>query len=615
MQAPPLGAIDKTGEGEAARKHRRRAHMGRQGADVLGQGAVAGGCIDLAPARRCVVVDRRIEVVAEGGAQRRLEAGIDGHRIDHRRVAGGRVGGKDGGKRRGFGLKLGERMFGRRQLLARAVAGIARRRHALIGRSRRGFRAARAGLGRLRRLPSLGERVCRSTRGVQRGQLAAHRLDLAAKPRRPLGGLAHRALILATQRRDLGVLAGELGELLLALADGGLGRTPPAGGGRLAFAHRRIGGFQFLLFLVQPRDDGSVVGDHTLLAADIIGKLGEAAIELGEAIPDAPLLGIERFCGERDALRGGRGTRGGVAEVRQARAGFRLCAAGFRLLAGALIGLGRGRGERGLGFAERLACGQRPQMQHGRLGLTDGAGEVAVAHRLTRLPLQPVELLLDFADHVVEAGEVLLGALQAQLRLVPAIVQSGDACRFFQKRTAVNRLGGDELADLALADDRRRMGTGRGVGKQELYVAGAHVAPVDAIDRPGLALDTAGDLKRIGIVEGRRRHMVGIVDGQRHLGGVARRAVAAALEDDVVHARGAHRLVRAFAHHPAQRLDQIGFAAPVRPDNAGEPRLDREFGRFDERLEPEDTQSRELQTPTPVFRRRLPGTTRRGVPV
>jgi hypothetical protein len=42
--------------------------------------------------------------------------------------------------------------------------------------------------------------------------------------------------------------------------------------------------------------------------------------------------------------------------------------------------------------------------------------------------------------------------------------------------------------------------------------------------------------------------------------------------------------------HPAQRLDQIRFAAPVRPDNAGEPGLDQKLSRLDKSLKARDAE-------------------------
>ena len=100
-------------------------------------------------------------------------------------------------------------------------------------------------------------------------------------------------------------------------------------------------------------------------------------------------------------------------------------------------------------------------------------------------------------------------------------MQAGDAGGFFKDATALLGLGLDDLADAALMHERRRARTGRGVGKQDLDVARAHLAPVDAIIGTGVAFDTAGNLERILVVEGRGRRAGRIVDCDRHLGIVA----------------------------------------------------------------------------------------------
>ena len=64
-----------------------------------------------------------------------------------------------------------------------------------------------------------------------------------------------------------------------------------------------------------------------------------------------------------------------------------------------------------------------------------------------------------------------------------ARMQAADAGGFFENAAARLRLGGDDLADLALAAPRRRTRAGGGVGEQQLHVAGAHLAAIDAIDR------------------------------------------------------------------------------------------------------------------------------------
>ena len=77
-------------------------------------------------------------------------------------------------------------------------------------------------------------------------------------------------------------------------------------------------------------------------------------------------------------------------------------------------------------------------------------------------------------------------------------MQAGDAGGFFQHAAALLGLGLDDLADAALVHQRRRARAGGGVGEQDLHVAGAHVAAVDAIGRAGLALDAAGDFDGVG---------------------------------------------------------------------------------------------------------------------
>ena len=144
------------------------------------------------------------------------------------------------------------------------------------------------------------------------------------------------------------------------------------------------------------------------------------------------------------------------------------------------------------------------EVEQRRLGLADIAGQAAIADGKPRLSLQRLELLLDLGDDVVDAFEVLLGGLEAQFRLVPARMQTGNAGRLFEQRPALLRLGGDQFADLALPHQGGRMGAGRGIGEQQLHVAGPHFLAVDPVDRAGLALDAPRHFEDVGSVEGRR---------------------------------------------------------------------------------------------------------------
>ena len=124
-----------------------------------------------------------------------------------------------------------------------------------------------------------------------------------------------------------------------------------------------------------------------------------------------------------------------------------------------------------------------------------------------------------------------------------ARMEAGNAGGFFEKGAAGGWLCRDQLADLALADHGGGMRAGRGIGKEQLHVAGAHVLASDAIDRAGLALDAAGDFEDVGGIESGGGRPVGIVEDQRHLSRIAAGSIAGAGENHIVHARGAHGLV------------------------------------------------------------------------
>ena len=129
-----------------------------------------------------------------------------------------------------------------------------------------------------------------------------------------------------------------------------------------------------------------------------------------------------------------------------------------------------------------------------RLRLAHLRGHGAIADRLARLLLQPVDLGGELADHVLDPQQVGFRRLQPQFRLMPARMQAGDAGGFFQHAAALLGLGLDDLADAALMHQRRRARAGRGVGEQDLHVAGAHLAAVDAVGGAGFALDAARDV-------------------------------------------------------------------------------------------------------------------------
>ena len=159
-----------------------------------------------------------------------------------------------------------------------------------------------------------------------------------------------------------------------------------------------------------------------------------------------------------------------------------------------------------------LAATQR-RWNKRRLGLAHLRRHGAVADRLARLLLERVHLRGELADHVFQPQQILLGRAQPQLRLVAARMQAGNAGGLFEHAAALLGLGLDDLADAALVHQRRRARAGRGVGEQDLHVAGAHLAAVDAVGRAcsrSMRRDTSSVSWSLNCG---RRLALGIVDG------------------------------------------------------------------------------------------------------
>ena len=580
---------------EPAVKALRRADEGGERFRPLRQRRVAFAGLARPPEGGRVGIERRVEVVAERGGKRLFVAGrhLDG--IDQRREAAG-------------ALRI-------EQLRERAGLRLQRRKPALR-RFARGARLLLAparcrerGLGFLRLLLPLGQRGfgfaggaasrvqirVAAMLGIDPLALLQHGLPLVLEPPQLRLRLAHGALALGALGGGGGQRTGDGGKLRFARGDrgGGVFRRPA----RLRDKLRRFRGFlaepRFLV--IEPRIGGSRVAPDLDLVLKIGGRLAAPRNQLLTPRLELRFLACKLVRGVPQPLQGGSGQRGLLAQSRQQRGRGRFAFRQFLLR-------DLGGGERSPGIAQlRLGLGQARKRRlpidgvERRLELADVAGNLAVADRLPRLPAQPLQIDADLAHHVVEAGEVLLGGLQLLLRLVAAGMQARNAGRVLEDAAALLRLRRDDLGNLPLPHQRGGMRPGGGVGEQDLHVAGARLAAVDAVAGTGIALDAAGDLQRL------RAGAPALValGHQRDLGHVARRAAGGAGEDHVLHAAAAHGLVGAFAHDEAERLDQVRLAAAVRPDNAGHAPLDRDIDGVDEGLEAVQAKLRYFQSRSP----------------
>ncbi len=366
-------------------------------------------------------------------------------------------------------------------------------------------------------------------------------------------GVARRAL--AAAHRPVDVRA-------LALAGGDAGRERLVLVGQSGERRRRVER-QTVLARPVPRQRVS-----------LRGQLGEPAVERRPFRPQAG----QRVARRRRLLARGLGGGAQPGEIGHRR---------LRVRRRRALRLGRRLDQRGrrprlalrhLGRRRRLAPAGEDQS---RLGRADRSGEGAIPLGRPGLAAQRGGARLHLGQQLVQPGEVRLGGAQLLLGILAAHVQPGDAGRLLQHHPPLGRLGGDHGRDPPLADERGRVGAGRRIGEQQADIPGPHVPPVQPVGGSGAPLDPPHhlDLAHRRVVGG------GAVDQDRHLGEIARGAGGGAGEDHVFHAAAAHRPGGALAHHPADRLQQVRFAAAVGADDAGQPRLDAQLGGLDEALE------------------------------
>ena len=264
---------------------------------------------------------------------------------------------------------------------------------------------------------------------------------------------------------------------------------------------------------------------------------------------------------------------------------------------GALRGVGDGLLGGGqldnAGFAFGLS-GKPARIEQQRFILPDLLAEPAIALRLPRLPFQSGELRRHCRHHVIEPPQILLRRGEFQLGLAPTRLHPRSAGGFLEEMAAFGRPRLDQRADPPLTDDRARRPAARGIGKQQLHVARPHLAAVGPPARPAAALDATHDFDVLAVVEGKGRVARAVVDRQRDFREITRPAAGGPAKDDVVHRAAAQSTRRILAHDPAERFGEIGLAAAVRPDNAGQTRADRHLCRVGEGFEADQAQPIDL---------------------
>ena len=201
---------------------------------------------------------------------------------------------------------------------------------------------------------------------------------------------------------------------------------------------------------------------------------------------------------------------------------------------------------------------------------------------LFRLGPQRLHLELQLADLVVDAHQVLLGALQLALRLLLAVAEAGDARRLLKDLPAVGALDGQDLVDAPLADD----------GVALPAKAGVHEHLVDVLQPAGPAVDVVFALPGAVVAAGHRHlrllhleNMLGVVQHQGDLGKAQALALFRAVEDHVLHLAPPQGAGGLLPHHPADSIGDVGLARAVGPHHRRDIRAEHQHGLVREGLE------------------------------
>jgi hypothetical protein len=199
--------------------------------------------------------------------------------------------------------------------------------------------------------------------------------------------------------------------------------------------------------------------------------------------------------------------------------------------------------------------------------------------------VQVLELLVDLVAHVAHTVEVFAGGLDAALGFLAAFLVLGDAGSLFQVHAQFFRVRLDDLADHPLLDDRVAARSKAGAEEQVSDVTPAAARAVEEIRGlavPGhLALDRNLGVLAVLALDGAIRIVEDQLDGRLP----HRFARGGAGKDHVGQRIAAQAAGCALAHHPADRVDDVGFAAAVGAHHTGHVGRQVQGGGIDERLE------------------------------
>ncbi len=247
-----------------------------------------------------------------------------------------------------------------------------------------------------------------------------------------------------------------------------------------------------------------------------------------------------------------------------------------------LVALGAGLHGRGLGRGQLGAPGAHGVARELPARLVALALEAFMQLRGLGLALERAQPRPGLALDVEGAVEVVLRALELELRAAPALAVLAQPGGLLDEQAPVPGLGGDDRLDAALGDDGVHLLAQAGVREHLEHVDQAALRAVEAV----LALAAAVEAAQDGDLAHRQvDRAVAVVDDQLDLGARARLHAAAAAEDDVLHRLPADGQRRLLAHRPQDGIGDVGLARAVGADDDRHARPELQPGAVGEGLE------------------------------
>ena len=337
---------------------------------------------------------------------------------------------------------------------------------------------------------------------------------------------------------------------------------------------------QFGGFGLKPRDGVAGITAKAFLTPDIVAHLCLLCGHPGDGITDPGFLAIKLVTADGQALEFGGPRHFGLAKFRQ-RGGFSARTAGTgggRL--GAFSGDRPGRAKGIIGIGEGGLSRAPPRHQKLGFGFADTVGDRPVARCLAGLFAKRIPLFDKAGDHIVKPFKIGLGTAEPKFGLMPAGVKAANIAASSRR---ARRSTGFAPTIAPIRPVRQCPRTAPRSPNPRTEAARPWPAPAWRSHKSCFlaALDLAGDLDFIIIIEIARRRAGAVVEMQGDFGKVARRPLVSAGKDDVIHLGTAHLARVAFAHDPEDlrrcwiSRSHSGPTMPVRPSSISTPRFPR----------------------------------------